>query len=165
MKEIPNLDSDLEEIFLHIKKIKEEQGNFSNNGNKNLNPLELIRDNTGITNEESDFKEITDNDLFEIVKPSQDFIFNNRKLNEEDFSEINQKNNSGICDLCSSVFIFEENPSGLVINEEFFVCEKCCKESTKEDLENWTKSKMISPNEVKPIALWLMEKNNKTRLF
>lgn len=165
MKELPNLQSDIEEIFLHVKKIKEEQDNISNEGTEDLNPIQIIKDTTGISTEESDFNIDLNNDLFEIVKPSQNITLNMINSKEQSFSEINTEENMGICDLCSSNINFEDNLSGLVINEEFFACEKCCKESSKEDLENWIKSKMISPTEVKPIALWLMEKNNKTKLF
>lgn len=165
MKELSDLERDLEEILLHVKKIKEEQDNFTNKNNEYITPLGIIKDKSSIMTEESDFMDNIDNDLFEIVKLSQKSIFDNEKLLDQDFLEINQKNIRGICDLCSSSFIFEENPSGLVINEEFFACENCCKELSKEELENWTKSKMKSSNRLKPIALWLMEKNNKTKLF
>ena len=165
MKELPNLESDLEEIFVHVKKIKEEQVCFSNEGNEDLNPIKIIKDNTGISTEESDFNIDLNNDLFEIVKPSQNFTLYKDNSRERSFSELDKEENIGVCDLCLSNINFEDNLSGLVINGEFFACEKCCKESSKEDLENWTNSKMISPDEVKPIALWLMEKNNKTKLF
>jgi hypothetical protein len=52
-----------------------------------------------------------------------------------------------------------------VIHGKFFSCENCCQEVSKKDLHNWTESRMAKPTDVKPIALWLMQKENKARLF
>ena len=52
-----------------------------------------------------------------------------------------------------------------MIHGKFFACEKCCREASKKDLDHWTESRMAKPTDVKPIALWLMQKENRTRLF
>lgn len=69
----------------------------------------------------------------------------------------------GNCDLCGETIEFEDNLSGLTIAGNFFACEKCCKNNSKEELTLWTKSKMNSPSEVRPIGLWVIQEKNKDR--
>ena len=67
------------------------------------------------------------------------------------------------CSICSQEISLDENPSGLVFNDEHFVCEYCCTNHSKEDLMNWTKSIMQSPESGMPIALWLIHEQNKDK--
>jgi len=53
-----------------------------------------------------------------------------------------------------------ENLSGLVFNDEHFLCEDCCSE---EDLSNWTKTVMQDSQNGMPIALWLIHEQNKDK--
>ena len=61
------------------------------------------------------------------------------------------------CDVCEKDIILGKNLSGLVVDNEFFACEKCCISLSKKDLLDWTKSKMISSNDVRPIGLWVIQ--------
>lgn len=70
---------------------------------------------------------------------------------------------TGICDLCKREIIFEKNLSGLVVGNKFFACEECCKTFSKEELVNWTKSRMIKPYNVRSIGLWATQEKNKAK--
>jgi myosin heavy subunit len=70
---------------------------------------------------------------------------------------------SGVCDICGEEIMLEKNLSGLVVGGNVFACEKCCTDSSKEDLSDWTKSKMKKPGDVRPIGLWLTQEKNKQR--
>ncbi|UCH71428.1 MAG: hypothetical protein JSW62_03245 [Thermoplasmatales archaeon] len=67
------------------------------------------------------------------------------------------------CSLCSRKISLNENPSGLVFNDEHFVCEDCCANQSEEDMANWTKSVMQSPQNGMPIGLWLIHEQNKNK--
>jgi len=56
-----------------------------------------------------------------------------------------------------------ENLSGLVFNDEHFLCEDCCSNHSEEDLSNWTKTVMQNPQNGMPIALWLIHEQNKDK--
>lgn len=56
-----------------------------------------------------------------------------------------------------------ENLSGLVFNDEHFLCEDCCSTNSEEDLSNWTKTVMQDPHNGMPIALWLIHEQNKNK--
>jgi hypothetical protein len=70
---------------------------------------------------------------------------------------------TGICDLCKREILFEKNLSGLVVGNKFFACEECCKTFSKEELVNWTKSRMIKPYNVRSIGLWATQEKNKAK--
>ncbi len=67
------------------------------------------------------------------------------------------------CSICSQEISLNENPSGLVFNDEHFVCEDCCSSHSEEDIMNWTRSIMQSPESGMPIALWLIHEQNKDK--
>ena len=56
-----------------------------------------------------------------------------------------------------------EHPSGLVFEDEHFLCEDCRNTHSEEDLMNWTKTVMQSPQNGMPIALWLIHEQNKDK--
>ena len=56
-----------------------------------------------------------------------------------------------------------ENLSGLVFNDEHFLCEDCCNAHSEEDLSNWTKTVMKDPQKGMPISLWLIHEQNKDK--
>jgi len=68
------------------------------------------------------------------------------------------------CMICSQKISLSGNPSGLVFNDEHFVCEECC-ESHYDDIKKLTKTIMQSPDEGMPIALWLIHEQNKDKPF
>lgn len=67
------------------------------------------------------------------------------------------------CGVCSRRIQLSEHLSGLVFNDEHFVCEDCCNSNSEEDLNNWTKNIMQDPNNGMPIALWLIHEQNKNK--
>ena len=67
------------------------------------------------------------------------------------------------CSLCNRTILLNENLSGLVFNDEHFLCEDCSKNEPEEDLIDWAKTVMQDPNEGMPIALWLIHEQNKDK--
>jgi RNA polymerase-binding transcription factor DksA len=148
-------NKDIEEIFLHIKQIKSEQDNLENKREDRLNPEDKIN-----------LDNIPPEDVFEIVELENELSDETSELSEETISKIKVDIDSlGLCDLCKQEIDFEKNLSGLVIHGKFFACEKCCQVASKDELMNWTKSKMSNLEDVKPIVLWFMQEKNKSRLF
>jgi hypothetical protein len=58
--------------------------------------------------------------------------------------------------------LLRENPSGLVFDDEHFLCEDCSQLS-EYALSQWTKTVMQSPSKGMPIALWLIHEQNKDK--
>jgi len=67
------------------------------------------------------------------------------------------------CDICSRKISLSQNPSGLVFNDERFVCEDCCSSRSDEELRHWTKTTMQSSENGMPIGLWLIHEQNKDK--
>jgi len=121
-------------------------------------------------------------DLQEVLQHIKDIIEEKNKIaeitsienfKEEDIFEIveeeivTKKNldKPNICDICKKEIIIDENLSGLVLFNKFFVCEKCCTNTSNNDLINWAEIKNAKLKDIKPIALWRMEEEHKTCLF
>ena len=68
-----------------------------------------------------------------------------------------------ICGICSRKMFLNENLSGLVFDDEHFLCEDCCNEKSEETLKEWTKTIMREPTNGMPIALWLIHDKNKNK--
>jgi hypothetical protein len=166
MREKLAMNEDLEEIFSHIQKLRKEQ-NFSDElKQEKLEPLKIIKDSKKHIAGDLNIEDISSEDVFEIIgeiekTPNENLIsIGNLSTN------INEEPGSiGVCDICHKGMLFERNLAGLIIDNKFFACEKCCVDATKEDLDIWTHSKNAKPEDVRPIAFWLMEKENKTRLI
>jgi hypothetical protein len=150
-------DEDLEEIFLHVQQLKEEQNQLRGVNQGDLEPIDVIKDNIGQTAGEISADEISQEDVFEIIGP----------VDEDTLDPITKmlSGTSGICDMCGKEIVFEENLSGLVIYGRFFTCEKCCQEASKDALNTWSKSRLADAEDVRPIALWLMQEKDKDRLL
>lgn len=131
-----HVDKDLEEIFLHVKKLKAEYGK-----NEDVNKEKLVN-----------VKKITDN------------LLNKNVENDESLAKNNLKS-SNYCDICGQEFLLEKNLSGLVLLNKFFACEECCKHASNETLNSWIKTRNAKIQDAKPIALLVMQKKNKTRLI
>ena len=67
------------------------------------------------------------------------------------------------CDVCNHEIVLGKNLSGLVVADEFFACEKCCQEIPKKKLMDWTKSKMVSGSDVRPIGLWVIQQQDSNK--
>jgi hypothetical protein len=85
---------------------------------------------------------------------------NKSNILSQTFSKWNEDSHA-TCDLCKKDIILGKNLSGLVVDEKFFACESCCINSTNTELFNWTKQKMQSPSGVRPIGVWITQKNSK----
>lgn len=129
-----------------------------NINNKDLDLQEIFQHIKEISVEKNKINEITsienfkEEDIFEIVKT------------EEITKKINL-DSQGVCDFCKKEIFFDENLSGLVIFNKFFVCEECCTNTTNNDLSYWAEMKNAKLTDIKPIALWQMEEKHKTRLI
>ena len=145
-------EKDLEEIFLHIQDIIEER-----NLDNELKQIEILQENLKKTAGELDINNYSKDDIFEVVE--DDEIEDHQTVMTSDFVL------KGFCDFCNEEIDFENNLSGLVLKDKSFVCQKCCTNANKETLEKWVETKMATQKDVKPIALWLMEIKNKSRLF
>lgn len=133
---------EIKEIEKHIENLLEEKTNKQDIFEKNIETKLL------------EWKEITEEDIFKI-----------ENKNDEIITRMDINLNTRICDLCKKTINLENNLSGLVIHDSHFLCEECCEESSKEELDNWTTSKMAKPGDLKPVALWLMKEKNKNNLL
>ena len=71
---------------------------------------------------------------------------------------------SKICDICNQHFHPDENRSGMVINEDHFVCEHCTKKLDTDEMQI-PSSIMTDETKTMPIALWLIQEENKDKPF
>lgn len=67
------------------------------------------------------------------------------------------------CIVCSKKFSLHENPSGLVFENEKFICEDCCKKHQDKDISEITNTIMHDSSNGMPIALWLIHEENKDK--
>jgi hypothetical protein len=159
-------DIDLDEIFSHIQQIKEEQKMTNVTKQEEVEPIKIIQENTKQLAGELTIEDIESGDVFEILgevetTPNENLI----SIGNLSASVKEEPSSTGVCDICHQGILFERNLSGLVIHGQFFACENCCKDATKENLDIWAESKNAKPEDIKPIAFWLMEKDDKTRLI
>jgi superfamily II helicase len=158
MTEDNQRDDDIEELFAHIKQLRADQEKLHYSEKESYESNITIKDNTEKIVGETSLEDISQDDIFEIVKPEE---FAAEYLSK---MKIDIKT-SAVCDICGKEFIFEDNLSGLTIRGEFYSCEKCCQDASKKTLDAWVEYKQGKPGEIKPIALWIMQENNKTQLF
>ena len=158
MEEQYQKDSEIDQIFSHIKQLKAEQEDFVEITKNDIESINTIKENTGTIGVEKSYPEIPAEDIFTILRPEE--------FAAENFSKMKvDVDSSGICDICGKEIIFNENLSGLTIRGEFFSCEKCCQDASKETLDSWADYKQGKPKDIVPIALWLMQENKRTELF
>lgn len=69
------------------------------------------------------------------------------------------------CEICEKDFDLRNNRLGLVIDEDHFICEPCNKQLTDDDREHLPVSVMHSEIREMPIALWLIQEQNKDKPF
>lgn len=67
------------------------------------------------------------------------------------------------CIICSKKIDINQHPLGLVIQDEHFICETCNDGHSKEEISNFSKTVMRSPDSGMPIALWLIHEQNKDK--
>jgi len=159
-------NEDIDEIINHIQKIKEtdsqndlSQKTSNDTDNQKINCSKGIEQN----NVEESIKTIELNENKLLIEAME-------KIRVDEPISIMKPKSVGwtdesivTCDLCDQKIILGKNLSGLVIANEFFACENCCQKLNREELMEWTKSKMISPLDVRPIGLWVIEQQSKNR--
>lgn len=69
------------------------------------------------------------------------------------------------CEICEKDFDLRNNRLGLVLDEDHFICESCNKQLTDDDREHLPVSVMHSEVREMPIALWLIQEQNKDKPF
>jgi len=69
-----------------------------------------------------------------------------------------------MCEICNKNFHPIENRSGIVLDEDSFVCEKCAKKIQSDD-DYLCHSVMADTSKSMPIALWLIKEENKDKHF
>jgi hypothetical protein len=70
-----------------------------------------------------------------------------------------------VCEKCRTEIDLDSNKSGLVFNDKIFVCEECCKHSSDDEIQEWSKSIMRKDDCGMPIALWLVHEQNKDKVM
>jgi hypothetical protein len=68
-----------------------------------------------------------------------------------------------ICEICSKRISLKDHPLGLVFENSIFVCGDCSTKHTKEEISKLSKTIMISSQNSMPIALWLIQEQNKNK--
>ena len=68
-----------------------------------------------------------------------------------------------ICKVCDKHFSLDDNKLGIVLDDEFFICEKCYE--IHDDFEQIVPSISHSLPKKMPIALWLIQEQNKDKHF
>jgi RNase P subunit RPR2 len=70
-----------------------------------------------------------------------------------------------ICEKCHTHFIPDKHELGLVVNDSVFICEDCHNKMIEtEDIDSISLSTKINQKGM-PIALWLIEQQNKGKQF
>ena len=68
-----------------------------------------------------------------------------------------------VCGKCQTKFHLHEHRSGLVFDDKVFICEQCSKNTPDDDMMEWSRSIMQEPDCGMPIALWLIQEQNKDK--
>ena len=144
---------------------------------KNVNNLK-INDNDEISkmiNKDSNVNESQKlkNELFKSIineKNANSILKQNFYKNEESITDVLSQplikwndQSHATCDICKKDIVLGKNLSGLVVEEKFFACESCCINSTNNELFNWTKKRMKTPSGVRPIGVWITQKNSQDK--
>ena len=156
-------EKEIKEIYLHVTQLKAEKSHSGNLTKDGIDSGETIHEKTEPIKDETLINDISPVDLFEVTAPIDESDNEREQHIEETVSKMKlDMDPIGVCDICKKDFLFETNLAGLTAQGKFFVCKDCCKEVKKDELDYWAKSKMTSSEKIKPIALWIMEKKNKT---
>jgi hypothetical protein len=71
--------------------------------------------------------------------------------------------NEKTCKVCNKHFLPEEHRLGIVVGDHHFVCEPCAKKMENDPVS--VHSIMIDVTKEMPIALWLINEENKDKPF
>ena len=161
-------NKDIDEIIYHIRKLRKTDSDDSSSQSDSKN-----EPSTSMTKDTNEKKISVDTKTVgnELVKVEEENIMeSNAEIEEiEPVSVMKPEvvgwtdSSTATCDLCDKDIVLGKNLSGLVIADEFFACEDCCQKLSREDLMEWTKSKMVSNVDVRPIGLWVIEQQRENR--
>ncbi|MCX6665627.1 MAG: hypothetical protein NT038_06165 [Euryarchaeota archaeon] len=164
MAKKPNDDPTLQEIFSHIEQLlvskTESKPSIKNIDLPALNPIEISMTSISIEKQLlSPLIEHTDDNSSPIPLTNQT---NTEISTMKHYSTVPWNDDSfGVCDLCHQDIQLGKNLSGLVVENQYFACEECCRNTPNEELKNWTKSRMHTSNSMRPIGLWLTREKTK----
>jgi len=65
--------------------------------------------------------------------------------------------------MCKHKFHLDEHENGLVIDDRFFICGDCRSQKPEQEIMEWSKSIMHCSGSPMPIALWLIQEQNKNK--
>lgn len=158
-------NEDIDEIIYHIQKLK--KLNFEDSAPKTISKEKKSEDTsenqknkqkrTGKVNSISEINnENIMNELSNLEDIQPVYIMDPEIIGLTDDSMVT-------CDVCEKDMVLGKNLSGLVVSNEFFACEHCCQNLSKEELLEWTKSKMIATNDVRPIGLWVIQQQGENK--
>ena len=164
MAKKPNDDPALQEIFSHIEQLfvskTESKPSIKNIDLPALNPIEISM--TSISTEKqlpSPLIEHTDDNSSS--NPLADQITSEISTMKHHTTVSWNDDSFGVCDLCHRDIQLGKNLSGLVVENQYFACEECCRNTPNVELMNWTKSRMHTSNSIRPIGLWLTREKTK----
>lgn len=63
------------------------------------------------------------------------------------------------CGFCDEHFLLHENHTGLVLNDNHFLCANCCSNNPNEKIINWAKLNSDETISLRPIHVWMIEKS------
>lgn len=71
-----------------------------------------------------------------------------------------------ICGVCNQDFSLEENRLGVVFDDDLFICEDCHQKMNDDEKKQCFYSTIMRiPRKEMPIALWLIQEQNKDKPF
>jgi len=159
-------NKDIDEIIFHIKKLRKINSDDSSQKGSSEDEEEIMKEisiKTKPTNEKKEAiktADIIEDDVMDQIEEIEQVepvsVMKPEVVGWTDASTVT-------CDLCEKEIILGKNLSGLVIADEFFACEHCCQALSKQELMEWTKSKMMSTADVRPIGLWVIEQQSENR--
>lgn len=78
-------------------------------------------------------------------------------LYNQEIEELDNK----LCGLCNQKIDLKINTDGLVINDQHFICSRCCVKADKERLMRFVKDKSVGSTNIRPMIRWAWERYNK----
>ena len=71
-----------------------------------------------------------------------------------------------VCGICNRDFDLEENKLGIVLDDELFICEDCHQKMNDDEKQQvFYSTVMHTTRKEMPIALWLIQEQNKDKPF
>ncbi len=164
MAKKPNDDPALQEIFSHIEQLlvskTESKPSIKNIDLPALNPIELYPTSTSAEKKHlSSSSEQRDENTSPLPLTNQTITEISTMKHHTTVSW--NDDSFGVCDLCHRDIQLGKNLSGLVVENQYFACEECCRNTPNVELMNWTKSRMHTSNSIRPISLWLTREKTK----